>query len=199
MEKVIKVVVGLYGTNCYLLKENKEVIIIDPGKEANKIISNISKDEKVVGIILTHGHFDHIDAVDDLVDYYKCDVYMNFKDKEMLNHKLNSAYGYFGKVKSEVKPLKENDFVLGSFKLEIISTPGHSDGSILIKYKNHLFTGDTLFKNSIGRTDLITGNNKKMYQSINLIKTLDPNLKVYPGHGEITTLKEELRYNPFYR
>lgn len=198
MEEIIKVVVGLYGTNCYIVKENNEVLIIDPGKKADRIISNINVTEKVVGIILTHGHFDHIGAVDNLVEYYNCDVFINLKDKELLNHKMNSMAGYIGKVKSEVKSLPEGKFNIGTFNLNIIYTPGHTEGSILIEYKNHLFTGDTLFKNSIGRTDLYSGNNSKMFQSIKLIKQLNSELIVYPGHGDSSILKDELINNPFY-
>lgn len=197
MEEIIKVEVGLYATNCYILKDNKKIIIIDPGKKAEKISSYIYNDETVEAIILTHGHFDHIGAVDDLVKTYNCDVYINEKDKELLNHRLNEMAGYSSKVSSDVKNLKEGKVTINGFLLNIIYTPGHTEGSVLIQYKNHLFTGDTLFKQSIGRTDLFGSNNSKMIQSIKLIKTLDSSLIVYPGHGETTILSEELKFNPF--
>ena len=199
MEEIIKVVVGAFGTNCYVLKENKSVLIIDPGKKGDRIMQHINDDEQVEGILLTHGHFDHIGAVDELASHYNCKVYINFKDKELISSKHNSMAGLSASINHELNPLDNGFIKIGNFDLEIIETPGHTEGSILIRYKNNSVTGDTLFKGTIGRTDLFMGNNSKMNQSIKLIKTLNPDYLVYPGPEDITSLKEEFLNNPFYK
>ncbi len=196
MEKIEKLILGLYETNCYLIKEDGHVLIVDPGKKAERIIEKIG-DFIVDGIVLTHGHFDHIGAVDDLINHYGMDVYIDYDDEVLLNSVHNQYGGYAGKVYHKVKYLEHGVNTIGKFTFEVIKTPGHTEGSVLINYKNHLFTGDTLFKDSIGRTDLYSGDYSKIKQSLKLIKTLDPDLIVYPGHGEITTLKEELENNPY--
>lgn len=195
---ITKLVLGLYETNCYIIEENNHVLIIDPGKKPERIIAAIGE-KQVDGIVLTHGHFDHIGAVDDLMNYYGIAAYVDRDDEILLNNPYNKMAGYSGKVFHKVNYLHDGINKLGNFSFKVIKTPGHTDGSVLILIENHLFTGDTLFKESVGRTDLYLGNNAKLIQSLKLIKTLDPDYIIYPGHGDISTLKEEFLYNPFLK
>lgn len=199
MENVLTAVVGIYQTNCYLLKDNGHVCIIDPGKKAERIISMIDENEIVDAILLTHGHFDHIGAVDDLVKQYNCPVYVHEADKELLtNSSINTASGMIATVNSPVLLFDEGKMEIGQFCFDIIFAPGHTEGCTLIQYKNHLFTGDVLFFEGIGRTDLYGGNMSKMRQSLRIIQTMDPVLIVYPGHGPTSTIEHELQCNPYF-
>lgn len=199
MEKVITVVVGIYQTNCYILKNDNHVCIIDPGKKAERISAEISENEVVDAILLTHGHFDHIGAVDDLVKIYNCPVYVNKEDEELLTNPLiNTAYGFIATVSSKVSYFHEGKMRIGNFDFEIIFAPGHTEGCTLIQYENNLFSGDVLFYEGIGRTDLYGGNMAKMKRSLRLFQTMNPEIIVYPGHGESTTIDHELKMNPYF-
>lgn len=169
-----RVIVGILETNCYLLIKNNKVLIVDPGDEYLKIINEVGN-LVCVGILLTHRHFDHIGALDDLVNHYKVEVY----DKNNLN---------------------EGKHNIDLFDFEVIYNPGHTDDSISYYFKeeNILFSGDFIFKGSVGRTDL-GGNNLDMLNSINKIKQYNKDIIIEPGHGEETTLEYELKYNPFFR
>ena len=197
--EVRQIVVGIYQTNCYLLIEDNHCLIIDPGKKAERIIEQIG-DIKVDAICLTHGHFDHIGAVDELVNYYGCDIYIEKDDEKLIkNCPYNKMDGYTGKITHDVKYYKLGNMKIGHFDLNIIKVSGHTDGSVLLIYKDIMFAGDTIFKGSIGRTDLYSGSESKMHQSLKLIKELNLNLIIYTGHGENTTLEEELKYNYYLR
>lgn len=171
--------IGLYGENIYVLHENGHVLIIDPGKNAKEIAQCISKDEIVDGIILTHGHEDHTQATDDLVD-----------------PKYAGSHGFDAPVYTPVKPLQK-DMQIGSFHVEVTKTPGHTKGSCVIRYRNLLFTGDTLFAGSIGRTDLYGGNEAEMMQSLTKFMDMAHDLIVLPGHGPRSTIKQELATNMY--
>ena len=169
--KTIKV--GFLQTNCYILTLNDKCLIIDPGDEADKIIKNIDKD--VIGILITHYHFDHIGALEQIKKEYKVNVYDNSN-------------------------LNEEDINIGNFNFEVIFTKGHSNDSISFYFKeeNIIFVGDFIFKNSIGRCDLETGNYKEMQKSINKFKLKfknNKNLIIYPGHGDATNIEQELKHN----
>lgn len=190
---------GLYGENTYVLHEAKEVLIIDPGCDLRYIQKVVGEDEKVVAVVLTHGHEDHTYAVDDVCDAYGCDVYMH-TDDWMLVEKDNGkdVRGYARPVYHEIKPLQAR-FKLGKFDLTVYPTPGHTKGSVCIQIKDRLFTGDTLFEGSIGRTDLFGGDEREMEESLIFLMTLPNNLDVYPGHGNKTTIYREKMSNPFLR
>lgn len=165
MLKIHKIPVGMLQTNCYVVadEENKKAIIIDPGDEADKIIDVIKKNNlKPECIALTHAHFDHVGAVDEL--------------KKEFNIEIS-------------KP---------SF-LDIIETPGHTkDGVCFVDKKSKvIFTGDTLFRGTIGRTDLPGSDPVKMKESLKRLKQFPDDFKVYPGHGEESTIGEEKQNNPF--
>lgn len=190
--------IGLYGENIYVLHENGHVLIIDPGKNAKEIAQCISKDEIVDGIILTHGHEDHTQATDDLVDIYSCDVYMDLVDYDLVDPKYAGSHGFDAPVYTPVKPLQK-DMQIGSFHVEVTKTPGHTKGSCVIRYRNLLFTGDTLFAGSIGRTDLYGGNEAEMMQSLTKFMDMAHDLIVLPGHGPRSTIKQELATNMYLR
>lgn len=197
--EIRKIVVGLFETNCYLLIENGHCLIIDPGKKADRIIAQID-DLKVDGICLTHGHFDHIGAVDELADRYSCDIYLDHEDEKLIrNCPYNQMNGYTGKILHDVKNYQYDITKINDFSLKVIKASGHTDGSVLLIYKNVMFAGDVIFKGSIGRCDLYSGNDAKMRQSLKMIKQLDPELIIYSGHGEDSTLAEELAHNYYLR
>lgn len=188
--------IGLYGENIYILHEDGHVLIIDPGRFADEIEKHISSNEIVDGILLTHGHHDHTGAVDDLVDRYHCPVMIHEEDY-LLATTPGNAYngGNEEPVVSSIQTIKEGDMTVGHYPLEIIHTPGHTSGSILIRYKNNLFTGDTLFAGTIGRTDLFSGNDIQMRESLKTIASLSHDLNIYPGHDMPSTMAKERKHN----
>lgn len=174
--KIEKIKTGYLEENCYILKEKDECLIIDPGSDFFLIDEKIGNC-KPKGILITHNHFDHIGAADEIVKKYNTNIY----DKNNL---------------------KEEKIKICSFSFEVIYNPGHSSDSISFYFKsiNTLFSGDFIFAGSIGRCDLETGNYSEMILSINKILKIFKNnkdLKIYPGHGEITTLKREIKTNPY--
>ena len=173
--EIRKIKVGYLQTNCYILVEDNKCIVIDPGDQFYSIQEQIGNN-KLIGIIITHRHSDHIGALDHLVREYNVPVF----DRSNLN---------------------EGAFELDNFHMNILYTPGHREDCITIIFENYsvMFTGDFLFKGSIGRTDLETGNMEQMQDSINKIKEYSDRYRVYPGHGDITTLGEEKLTNPFLR
>lgn len=201
MTKIDSLVLGSYAANCYLCWKNSHVLIVDPGSKSPKIQKLIAMQGGLVdGIYLTHGHFDHIAGVDSLASYYNCSVYMNPLDIPLLsNPYLNVSAGTGEEVivKTGVIGLEPGINQIGEFAFELIDAPGHSEGSCLMIWEGNMICGDVLFQGSIGRTDLITGSNTKMAQTLKKIKQMDANLKIYPGHGSTTTLQQELLHNPF--
>ncbi len=200
MYKVERFVLGDFAVNSYLLWEDNHVLIVDPGSHSKRMKASIQDQNGIVdGILLTHAHFDHIAGVDALVKEYSCHVYMNALDKPLLkNPYLNFSAGMKEVVvHSSVISLLPGEQKIGKFSFTFIDAPGHSEGSSMILWHDTLISGDVLFKGSIGRTDLVTSNNTQMKQTLKMIKTLDPDLHVYPGHGEQTTLQDEFLSNPY--
>lgn len=167
----MKVVVGLYQTNCYIIESNGECIIIDPGDEVAKIKKSITK--KVIAILITHNHFDHIGALEELKSYYHINSY-------------------------DINNLEEGKHNIGSFNFEVIYTKGHTLDSISYLFGNDYYVGDFIFKESIGRTDL-GGDDALMHNSLIKLKQIKTNLNIYPGHGESTTLDKEKKYNIYLK
>ncbi len=206
---VEKIAVGGMDVNCYLYYDpnSKKTIIIDPGDEANRIISTISKKSLTpVGILLTHAHFDHIMAVPTLKEHYNIPVAYLDKEKELfMDAKLNFSGGFAGnpvELKADIA-LTDNaiyDPFEGTGALKVLHTPGHTSGSACFYSESEgiLFSGDTLFKQSIGRTDFYTGDMNTELDSIrNKLFTLPDNTVVYTGHGDITEIGYEKEYNMF--
>ena len=179
-----QIIVGRLETNCYLLREDKRVLLVDPGAEASKILAHLHENDELVAILLTHGHWDHTEAIAEILDYFPTKVYLHYGDIDIFRESM------------DVEAIIAGDYQFGPFAIKVYETPGHSEGSVLYECGKYLFCGDTLFLEDIGRTDLHGGNYQKMRQSLSFIKTLNPSLIVLPGHEETSTLKHELQYNP---
>ena len=194
--KIDTLPIGLYGENSYILHEDGHVLFIDPGRFGAKLAEYVGANETVDGIILTHGHEDHTGAVDDLYEMYHCPVYLHDGDREMVDPSHGKT-SYAVPVYAPIQSLPAGEIKIGSFALTIYHTPGHSPGSVLIRYRNRLFSGDTLFAGSIGRTDLWGGDDQQMVASLKAISELPGDLWVYPGHGDATTIAQEKKMNPY--
>lgn len=166
--------VGFLKCNCYLLEKNNQCLLIDPGDDYNKIKEFI-KDKNVIGALLTHNHFDHVSSADNLKEDYNIKIYSQ-------------------------KLLKEGNFSIGNFNFEVIETPGHTQDSFTFYFKEDkvMFTGDFLFKDTIGRCDLLESDYSIMLKSIEKIKKYPNDIKVYPGHGISTILGYEKENNPYF-
>lgn len=169
--KVETIVVGPLEENCYLLKKEGKVLVIDPGDEYEKIKKQIGNFQ-IEAILITHHHFDHIGA---LPDFSSIKVY-------------------------DMSNLKETTYQMGPFRFDVLYTKGHSDDSIsfLFPKEKKMFVGDFFFFRTIGRTDLPTGSKKEMQKSIEKIKQYS-DYQVFPGHGPSTTLEKEKQHNSFFR
>lgn len=203
--KINTLSLGFLQTNCYIIvNENSECVIIDPATNFNKIDNYLrSNNLKLKAILLTHGHFDHIGAVNELVKKYDCSIYASKKDKELLQNPLYNGSVNFAreeiKINYPINYVEEEDILISDMKFEVFSTPGHTDGSIcyFLRSEKALFTGDFLFEGGIGRCDLYSGSIKKMNESLKLVKTFDYDTVIYPGHGGFSTIKKELQNNPY--
>ncbi len=194
--EILRIVNGDLETNSYLIIEGNAGLVIDP---ATKIVKDKVDDLHldVVAVINTHGHFDHIGGN----KFFSCPLYIHVLDAPMLTDpELNLSSHFFLSVFGRLPDYKLNgdqELTIGPFQMKILHTPGHTPGSICLWLANALFTGDTLFKGSVGRTDLPGGDYEALRFSLRKIISLPENLMIYPGHGEVTTLKEEIETNPF--
>lgn len=195
--KIHMLPIGLYQENIYVLHDNGHVLVIDPGAYAKEIAKCIDKNEIVDAVILTHGHEDHTGACDDFLDLYDVPVYIHPDDKQLIDPDHPTGSGYDGAVYHKTTDLVEGKMKIGSFSVTIYHTPGHTSGSTCIRYRNVLFSGDTLFAGSIGRTDLFSGSEEEIMDSLKKLAKLPGDLRVLPGHGPETTIQHELKMNPF--
>lgn len=189
--------------NSYIIDYKGECFIVDPGYQKEKIQKIIIENNlDVKGILLTHSHLDHISAT----DVYNVPIYMYEKEFDLFLYMYNDLYTErdikrtYNLDGREIIKLQDEDTIpLGDKKISFISTPGHTKGSVCYKFENNLYSGDTLFKGTVGRTDLKTGSPTDMKQSIlKLMNLLDDNTVVYPAHGERTTIGIEKLTNPYY-
>jgi glyoxylase-like metal-dependent hydrolase (beta-lactamase superfamily II) len=195
------IVVGVFKVNCFIVyTEKNEAIIIDPGSNAEKI-KKIILNEKltITHCFATHGHMDHISAMAQIVKEQNIkNVLMHHDDIEWAFKEENSMPPYYPKPESPHIPITlladKMNLNIAKFKIEIIHTPGHSPGSISLYFPNNklVFTGDTLFKNGVGRTDVPRSDSEKLGSSLKKLFKLPPETQVFPGHGEKTTIQEEL-------
>lgn len=192
---------GVYAANCYLLMDDNtlETAVIDPGGDVDDIIKAIENlQAKVRYILLTHGHTDHTGGVQDLKDKYNVPVCISEKDEQMIK---NGEYIYGPLINGGNADihLKHGDVLkIGNLNLKCIETPGHTPGGMCFLVENVVFTGDTLFAGSIGRTDFAGGDYDTIIRSIkNNLIVLDEDTKVLPGHGPESSIKREKIHNPF--
>ena len=188
-------VLGPIATNTYLLTEGKDALLIDPASKPEKLIE-ILGDLNLIGILLTHGHFDHIKAVDGLYEKYHCPVYLHEDDEILARDKYSGAdFGLVSYISCKTEKLTQGKMNIGPFNFEVIFTPGHTEGSVIYVFEDSIFTGDTLFKGSVGRTDLKGGDARKLKDSLRVFKQFNKNYNIYPGHEETTNILDELANN----
>lgn len=200
---------GVYGVNTYILsnEESGECIIIDPGGSYDQIKRSIIRYGLIPKhILLTHGHFDHIGALNELREFYKIDVYAHAEcSRAIFDPMLNLSVYEEASLGEQTKcePVENilidgQEIELCGIKIKAIHAPGHSKGCIVYLVQDCAFTGDVLFNMSIGRTDLLGSDNVEMSNSlIKLKKVISPDMKVYPGHGAGSYMSKELESNPF--
>lgn len=169
-----RIITGRLEENCYILINNNNALVVDPGDNFNLIKKELNN-LNLVGILITHYHFDHIGALEELLKYKNVEVY-DYRSEE---------------IKYNIK----------DFNFKIIKTPGHKEDSITFYFENSniMFTGDFIFKGTIGRTDLVGGDMNEMLRSIAKIKKYNNDITIYPGHGEFTTLTDEINYNNYFK
>ena len=204
MSQVEKIVVGLMRTNCYVIKDRdtSKFAIIDPGHRAKKLDEKLDEYgfENCEYILLTHGHFDHILAAKDYRDLTHAKIVIpkkeeNFTKDANLNLSSNLTRVKIESFDADIFLNDLDTIMLGNTKITLISTPGHTIGSSCYIADNMLFSGDTLMKDTIGATNFETGNYDDMIKSLKRIGNLKGNYKVFPGHGELTTLDYERNNN----
>lgn len=194
---------GMFGSNCYILGDGGEGAVIDPGVDTGEIMEVVDEAGLAVKyIILTHAHIDHICSVDELRDRTGAKVLVHEADAPSLPDSWLNGSAMFGLRRTFREAdvlLKDGDIVnLGGLKLQIIHTPGHTPGSICINVENIVLTGDTLFRMSIGRTDLGNGDQDALIRSITgKLFNLGDDTVIYPGHYTSSTIGYEKRHNPF--
>lgn len=205
--KIENFVLGPVGTNCYIVsnEETKECFLVDMAACPPELVSHIKNSGLMVkAVLLTHGHFDHIMGLDRFLEEFPAPVYACAAEKELLESaQLNSSSGMLGQPYTfhGAQYVKDGDLLeIAGMKIQVIQTPGHTIGGCCyyIADEQTLFSGDTLFRASIGRTDLPTGSMGALVRSVTeKILVLPDETRVYPGHMEETTVGYEKKYNPF--
>ena len=208
--KIDYLILGGYQTNCYVLRKDdsaKDCLIIDPGLEAGELIEFLDEQKlNPVAMLITHGHIDHIAGVAALRNRFaEIKVYIHNLDAEMLSEPTNNLSAMAGSAfvtEAEDVSLKEGDVIdLAGVKLLVLHTPGHTPGGISLYSKQDgvVFVGDTLFADSIGRTDFPGGSMSQLLAGVReKLFTLPEETQVYPGHGPATTIAAEKAHNPFF-
>ena len=191
--------VGQLETNCYIVTDENtlDCAVIDPGDESNTILDYLEMNHlKCRAVLLTHGHYDHVGAVDAIAEETGAAVYMNERDDT--GHAADPHLPYT--LKANGKSYDDGDVIeLGGLRFEVIATPGHTPGGVTLRCEDALFTGDTLFKGSCGRTDLPGGNMEQELKSLRRICELPGDYEVYPGHMDSSTLEREREFNYYCR
>ena len=196
MLNVHTLTLGAYQTNCYIIHDDraKTCCVIDPGYNPETVLDQVySLGLTVEAVLLTHGHFDHVGGVRDIAAETGCQVYLCGEDLSM-PPQLTAGPLYYTNAYGEGDQLR-----LAGLDISVIHTPGHTPGSVCLLIGDAMFCGDTLFAGSCGRTDLPGGSHTAMLSSLHRLSGRQTNYRVYPGHGEDTTLAEEKRYNPYLR
>lgn len=185
---------GAYQTNCYIVwgNDSDDCIVIDPGYEPETVLLEAKRLGKAIAaILLTHGHFDHVGGVKGIAETTGCKVYIH-------EYEISLPAGI------TAGPLYCTDFydegdilTLAGLTIRVLHTPGHTPGCVCLIVEDTLFSGDTLFRDSCGRTDLPGGNPAEIFKSLRRLAGLEGNYRILPGHGMETTLEDEQQYNPY--
>lgn len=199
---------GVIQENCYLIFNEKSLLIVDPGAEDQRLIREIEKTgRKPEAILLTHTHYDHIGAVESLRKHFSIPVYVSPLEQEWLGDptlNLSGLARHDDMANIIVQPAEHEfemkEYEIGGMRFTVVPTPGHSIGSVSFIFDDFVVTGDALFKGSVGRTDLYTGNLEQLLNGIRTyLFTLPDEFPAYPGHGDATTIEHEKRTNPFFQ
>lgn len=207
--EIKKLVLSGLGTNCYIVTSGETAVVIDPADSPEYIISSAEKGGvKIEWVLLTHGHFDHTGGAAFIREKCGAKVYIHNNDNEMLTDSVK-ALAFFTPERG-FEPCEADAFVsdgdvleLGGLKFRVLHTPGHTEGSVCYLLtdpdtgENIMFSGDTLFRDSIGRSDTYSGNSGKLFESLEKLSALEDDYRVLPGHGPETKLSTEKKYNPF--
>ncbi|HLR80672.1 MAG TPA: MBL fold metallo-hydrolase [Bacillota bacterium] len=196
---------GPLGTNCYIIYDDHNALIVDPGGDADQVKAFIEQNKLIPqAILLTHAHFDHIGAVDELRSHFNIHVYLHEQEKSWLsNPELNRSVFFTGNEISTNEPdclWEQGEMTIASFTFDVIHTPGHSPGSVSLIFHDDQFviSGDALFNRGIGRTDLPGGSFAQLEKSLKEgLYELPDEFTVFPGHGPKTTIGDEKMLNPF--
>ncbi len=186
-----KIVVGPFQANCYIVghPETREGLVIDPGGDVHRIVTELGRAQvRLLYILITHGHVDHTAGAPDLARITGAPVLIHPLDAQGLDFRPHGSL------------TEGQEIRLGSYTISVIHTPGHSPGGVCFHAPGAVFTGDTLFAGSIGRTDFPGGNHDLLVEGVSTkIFTLGDDLRVYPGHGPASTIGRERLTNPFFR
>jgi len=193
---IITLPLGSYQTNCYITwaEGADSCIVIDPGYEPETVFAEVKRLGKTVAaILLTHGHFDHVGGVRWLAMETDCPVYLHPAELS-LPESFTAGSLLYTQLYDEGDVLK-----LAGLSIQVLHTPGHTPGSVCLLTEDALFSGDTLFMDSCGRTDFPGGSGTQIRKSLLRLAALEKDYRVFPGHGPATTLAEERKYNPYLR
>ena len=187
-------ILGPLQVNCYILWETEQCLVIDPGFEPERVMKTCDElGLKIQAILLTHGHFDHVGGVKKIAEKTGCQVFLH-PDELSLPPFITSGKLYYTDTYAE-----GDEITLAGMTFTVLHTPGHTPGAVCLHFGDHLFTGDTLFAGSCGRTDLPGGDWQTIMLSLERLAELEGDYAVYPGHGEATTLERERTSNPYMR
>lgn len=196
-----------FAANCYILKDEKsgDALVVDPGAYNNRLEAMLRQEgiTELRYILLTHGHFDHIIGVSDLQKSFGGKVVIHKADESCLWNGMESLASYFGEIqhedKADVLVGEGDELSFGDEKIRVMHTPGHTKGCVCYIIRDMLFSGDTLFKGSIGRTDFPSSDEGEMLSSLRRLVKLEGDYRVLPGHEQETTLSQERKFNPLLK
>lgn len=206
--KTVRIPAYGYGANCWIIidEESAEFALIDPSCTGEDFTAFLQKrelqKENLKYILLTHGHFDHITGADEIRDLTGAPLAVHADDADFLYDSDKNAFKYFFREDLVLRPaeiiLHHNDVLkLGNNEIRVVSTPGHTKGSVCYFTEENIYTGDTLFDRSIGRTDLVGGSMAELEESLRMLIALPKDYNIYPGHGSVSTISKQIKFNPY--
>lgn len=198
--KIEQFILGVLGNNSYVVSQDGYCLIIDPTYDADKTIETYVETAqlKPIAILATHGHFDHIGGAEKLKEKYNIPIYLHQNDFSLASTASENVYGIVCENCFATDSVK-SELHLSPFVIQVLETPGHTGGSVCYIVDDAIFTGDTLFFDSIGRTDFAESDNSKMLCSLRKLKSLKQDFNLYAGHGRNSTLERETRHNIYLK